>query len=208
MKQSGAQESWTNFPIFESGINGMTVYTELNDNELASLLKAGGEAVYKEIYNRYWDKLYYIAHRMLKQQEAAEEVVQDVFVLLWKKRAELAIQSLAVYLAAMTRYEVYRYLAKDKRDKNNAVDYQSQLGDQVSFDADLEHKLLLEIIAELSNQLPKKCRLVFQYVKLQDRPLAEVAQEMNISQKTAEAHLTKALKTIRGNMGNAMHLLF
>jgi RNA polymerase sigma-70 factor (ECF subfamily) len=186
----------------------MTIYTELSDNELTSLLKKEGEAVYKEIYNRYWDKLYYIAHRMLKQQEAAEEVVQDVFVLLWKKKTELDIQSLAVYLAAMTRYEVYRYLAKDKRDKNNAVDYQHQFRDQVSFDVDLENKLLLEIIAELSNQLPEKCRLVFQYVKLQDRPLAEVAKELDISQKTAEAHLTKALKTIRGNMGNTMHLLF
>lgn len=186
----------------------MTVYTELSDSELAVLLKEGAEAVYKEIYNRYWDKLYYIAHRMLKQQEAAEEVVQDVFVLLWKKRLTLDIHSLAVYLGAMVRYEVYRYLARDKREKTNAEDYQLGLIDEVSFDADLENKLLLEIITELSNQLPEKCRLVFQYVKLQDRPLKEVAEELNISQKTAESHLTKALKTIRGNIGNAMHLLF
>ncbi|MNL41935.1 RNA polymerase sigma factor [compost metagenome] len=108
----------------------------------------------------------------------------------------------------MVRYEVYRYLARDKREKTNAEDYQLGLIDEVSFDADLENKLLLEIITELSNQLPEKCRLVFQYVKLQDRPLKEVAEELNISQKTAEAHLTKALKTIRGNIGNAMHLLF
>jgi len=186
----------------------MTVYTALSDSELAAMLKDGEEGVYKEIYNRYWDKLYYIAHRILKSQEATEEVVQDVFVLLWKKRLTLEIQSLPVYLAAMVRYEVYRYIARDKKDKVKERAYQTTLVDYMSIDGDLENKLLLEIIESLSNQLPEKCRLVFQYVKLQDRALADVAEELNISQKTAEAHLTKALKTIRGNMGNTMHLLF
>lgn len=186
----------------------MTAYTALSDNELAVLLKDGEEGVYKEIYNRYWDKLYYIAHRILKTQEATEEVVQDVFVLLWKKRDTLDIRSLPVYLAAMVRYEVYRYLARDKKNKVNEMAYQTTLADYTSIDAELENKLLLEIIETLSNQLPEKCRLVFQYVKLQDRALSDVADELNISQKTAEAHLTKALKTIRNNMGDAMHLLF
>ena len=186
----------------------MRTYTQLTDKELAALLKREGETVYDEIYNRYWDKLYYIAHRMLKHQEAAEEVVQDVFVLLWKKRVHLEIQSLPIYLAAMTRYEVYRYLAKDERDKDGARSYHKDYGTEISYEADIENKLLLEIISELSTKLPEKCRLVFQYVKLQDRALPEVAKELGMSQKTAEAHLTKALKTIRGNIGNAMHLLF
>lgn len=186
----------------------MINFSALSDSELAALLKGGEEGVYKEIYNRYWDKLYYIAHRILKSQEATEEVVQDVFVLLWKKRMTLDIQSLPVYLAAMVRYEVYRYLARDRKEKVNEMAYQTTLADFTSFEADLENKLLLEIVENLSNELPEKCRLVFQYVKLQDRALADVAEELNISQKTAEAHLTKALKTIRGNIGNAMHLLF
>lgn len=186
----------------------MVTYTSLSDSALTAMLKDGEDGVYKEIYNRYWDKLYYIAHRILKSQEATEEVVQDVFVLLWKKRMKLDIQSLPVYLAAMVRYEVYRYLARDKRDKINEMAYQTTLADSTSFEADLENKLLLEIVENISNELPEKCRLVFQYVKLQDRPLADVADELNISQKTAEAHLTKALKTIRGNIGNTMHLLF
>jgi RNA polymerase sigma-70 factor (ECF subfamily) len=187
----------------------MAAYSVLTDQELTALLSLEGDsAAYNEIYNRYWDKLYYIAHRMLKSQEAAEEVVQDMFVLLWKKRLTLEIKSLRVYLAAMVRYEVYRSLAKEKKNKDNESAYSIEQTEYTSFDADLENKLLLEIITELSNKLPEKCRLVFQYVKLQDRPLTEVAGELNISQKTAEAHLTKALKTIRGNIGNAMHLLF
>ncbi|MFA4871076.1 MAG: sigma-70 family RNA polymerase sigma factor [Pedobacter sp.] len=186
----------------------MGLFTERNDSELIAMFKSGVDGVYEEIYDRYWDKLYYIAHRILKSQEATEEVVQDVFVLLWKKRNTLDIRSLPVYLAAMVRYEVYRYLARDKKNKVNEMAYQTTLIDYTSIEADLENKLLLEIVETLSNQLPEKCRLVFQYVKLQDRSLSDVADELNISQKTAEAHLTKALKTIRGNIGNSMHLLF
>lgn len=186
----------------------MSAYYSFTDQELVALLKQDSRAAFSEIYERYWDKLYYIGHRMLKSQDAAEEVVQDTFVLLWKKRLSLEISSLPVYLAAMMRYEVYRALAKDKKQRENETAYQLQQSEFSSFDKDIEHKLLLEIIAELSNQLPEKCRLVFQYVKLQDKPIHEVARELNISQKTAEAHLTKALKKIRGDIGNAMHLLF
>lgn len=186
----------------------LTPYTNYSDTELTSLLKGDDHLAYREIYDRYWDKLYYIAHRLLKSQEGTEEVVQDTFVLLWTKRLTLDIQSLGVYLAAIVRYEVYRYLAKDKKDKTREALYQSERTEFTSFDADIENKLLLEFISELSNKLPEKCRLVFQYVKLQDKSLSDVAEELNISQKTAEAHLTKALKTIRGNVGNTMHLLF
>ena len=175
----------------------------LNDNELTDLLKDGNEAAFTEIYNRYWDKLYYIAHRLLKDTDNAEEIVQEVFLMLWKKRDALAIQSLAQYLAAMTRYAVYRLLAKEKqhKEKENAV---SMLKAGDISEMHIDNKILLEFILDLSNKLPEKCRLVFQYNKLQDISLADVAEQLNISQKTAEGHLTKALRTIRTNLGSSV----
>ena len=64
----------------------------------------------------------------------------------------------------------------------------------------IEDRLALGKILDLSNQLPEKCRLVFQYNKLDDQPLEAVARRLNISPMTAEAHLTKALKIIRLSM--------
>ena len=175
----------------------------LNDNELTDLLKDGDEAAFTEIYNRYWDKLYYVAHRLLKDTDNAEEIVQEVFLMLWKKRDALAIQSLAQYLAAMTRYAVYRLLAKEKqhKEKENAVSMLK--ADDIS-EMHIDNKILLEFILDLSNKLPEKCRLVFQYNKLQDISLADVAEQLNISQKTAEGHLTKALRTIRTSLGSSV----
>jgi RNA polymerase sigma-70 factor (ECF subfamily) len=137
---------------------------------------------------------------------AAEEIVQDVFLALWKKRADLTIQSLPVYLAAMTRYTVYRTLARQNKYSQVSI---SEAEATPASDTDImDNKLLLEIIEKLSARLPEKCRMVFVRNKLLDQPLDQVAEDMNISIKTAEAHLTKSLKIIRKNLGDSLSVLF
>ena len=172
------------------------------DDELKELLKNGDEAAYTKIYNRYWDKLYYIAYKLLRDTDAAEEIVQEVFLNLWKNKEQLEIQSLDSYLAAMARYSVYHYLSKEKKSRIKE-DKLARLNAGAVAESNVDHKILLQIITELSNKLPEKCRLVFQSNKLRDQPLAEVAKTLNISQKTAEGHLTKALRIIRANLGSA-----
>lgn len=184
----------------------MNAIHSTTDDELIQLLRNGHELAFTEIYNRYWDKLYFIAHKLLKDPDAAEEIVQEVFLTLWQKRLNLAIAAVPVYLAAMTRYAVYRYLSKEKRFKKQEQ-VAALLTANATAEIDVDHKILLEIITELSNKLPEKCRLVFQYNKLQDESLADVAARLNISQKTAEAHLTKALRIIRSNAGDLLALL-
>jgi RNA polymerase sigma-70 factor (family 1) len=174
----------------------------VTDDELTQLLRKGNESAFTYIYNLYWDKLYYVAHRLLKDNNAAEEIVQEVFLTLWRKKETLTIECLNSYLGAMTRYAVYKYLAKQKVFKVKE-DRVARINASAISEIDVDNKILLEIITELSNKLPEKCRLVFQYNKLQDRSLAEVAEQLGMSQKTAEAHLTKALRTIRSSMSNA-----
>ncbi|HEY0177374.1 MAG TPA: sigma-70 family RNA polymerase sigma factor, partial [Pedobacter sp.] len=173
----------------------MNALNLIKDEEIILLLKSGNEMAFTEIYNRYWDKLYYIAHKLLKDTDAAEEMVQEVFLVLWQKRESLTIQSVTAYLSAMTRYAVFRYISSQKkyRQKENTLALSNA---SAVAEVNVDNKILLEIIAELSNKLPEKCRLVFQYNKLQDQSLVDVAAQLNITQKTAEAHLTKALRVI------------
>lgn len=184
----------------------MNANQQTPDEDLILLLKNGKELAFNELYNRYWDKLYYVAHRLLKDTDAAEEIVQEVFLVLWKKREQLNITCIQAYLAAMTRYAVYRYLSKMQlsRKKEQVVALKMASATE---EIDLDNKILLEIITGLSNRLPEKCRLVFQYNKLMDQSLADVAIKLNISEKTAEAHLTKALRIIRANVGDVTVLL-
>lgn len=179
-------------------------YTE---EVLLQLLHSGDEKAFTEIYNQYWNKLYFIAHKHLKSAQAAEEIVQEVFLQLWHKRASLEIKSLPQYLAAMTRYAVYSYVAKENRLPQTGIADQEMIPIPAQEDA-VNNKLLLEIIEKLSSRLPEKCRLVFVHNKLLDKSLPQVARQLHISDKTAEAHLTKALKIIRGNFKKAFSLFF
>ncbi|WAC10249.1 RNA polymerase sigma factor [Dyadobacter pollutisoli] len=185
----------------------MIDFRNYSDDELAALMKDGEEGAFDEIYNRHWDKLFYTAHKMVKSAEIAEEITQDTFMLFWIKRQTLEIQSLKPYLAAMLRYEVYRYLAKSKQAHEIEMSIKEQAITSVSIDQEIENKLLIEIITNLTNRLPEKCRLVFQYNKLQDRSLPDICEELKISPKTAEAHLTKALKMVRANLSGVAHFL-
>ncbi|MCF0055063.1 RNA polymerase sigma factor [Dyadobacter sp. CY356] len=185
----------------------MVDYDQLSDDALTDLLKTGEQAAFEAIYNRYWDKLFYTAHRIVKSSQIAEEITQDVFLLLWTKKETLNIASLGQYLAAMLRYEVYRSLSKMKKQQVYESEVRYTTTPFISIEKDIENKLLLEIITTLTNQLSEKCRLVFQYNKLEDRSLADICQELQISPKTAEAHLTKALKVVRASLSDPINFI-
>lgn len=172
---------------------------ENNEHELLNLLKDGDQGAFTHIYNLYWEKLYIVAYRRLCDTSASEEIVQEVFLQLWRKRENLRIDFLSSYLSAMTRYAVYRYLASEFQRKKRELAWNSNKAG-ATVPADIDNKLLMEMVVRLSNQLPEKCRLVFHQSKLKDRSVKEVAADLSLSEKTVEAHLTKALKYVRLRM--------
>lgn len=195
--------------MFLTAKEQVNVYTSYNEEDLLQLLHLGDEKAFTLIYNQYWDKLYFLAHKHLKSSAAAEEIVQDVFLTIWRKRSSIQIQSLTQYLAAMTRYAIYRHLAKEKKlPLVNDAAATGQYFNAANEEDAIDNKLLLEIIEKLSNKLPEKCRLVFIRNKLLDQPLPQVARQLSISDKTAEAHLTKALRTIRNNIKKSLIFFF
>ncbi len=175
-----------------------------DDNDLFALVKKDNELAYTELYNRYWQKLYFVAHKHLKSDPEAREIVQEVFFTIWAKRQSLVIESFPAYIAAMARYAVYVTLARNKRQAEKITEeaiHKQTLPTALS--ELLENKWMLEKISALSSALPEKCRLVFIKNKLFDQSLTQVAADLDISTKTAESHLTKALKIIRDKLGDA-----
>lgn len=182
----------------------MIACNSFGDQELLQLMQQDNEAAFEELYRRYWDKLFYLAHKRLKSSTAAEEIVQDVFLALWQKRKTLVIESVPHYLSAMARYAVYHSLVKEKKIAAHKNILSRQPEKVQSGESLVDNKLVLEMVKELAGKLPEKCRLVFIYNKIEDQSLSEVAQRLNVSVKTVEAHLTKALRSIRINMGEQL----
>ncbi|PWG80555.1 RNA polymerase sigma-70 factor [Pararcticibacter amylolyticus] len=174
----------------------MSRIKKLSDAELTELLKAGEEAAFTEIFNRYWKRLIAVAFNYTRDQNDAKEIVQSIFISLWDRREVLIIQTLDNYLAKAVKFAVLKSLQREKRRTEIKCSIQEQETIPVSDDV-IEAKFLQEYINGIVDELPEKCRLVFKYSRNSGLSIPQISEEMNIAEKTVEAHLTKALKTIR-----------
>ncbi|WP_316814494.1 RNA polymerase sigma-70 factor [Pedobacter nyackensis] len=181
----------------------MKDYNSYNESQLLSLLREGDHLAFTEIYNRYWKKLFTIAGHKLKSFEDAEEVVQNIFVTLWNRRADLYLTStLGAYLAVSVKYRVIKMLDK----QHNQQRYLDSLGSQALVDdstADwLNFMELKQRLEKLVADLPDKCQLVYKMSRESGMSQKQIAAELNISEKTVEAHLGKATKTLKVGLNN------
>lgn len=187
----------------------MTSYRSLTDFELAGLLKTGEEKAFREIYERHWKKSYLAARRRLNDDDIAEEVVQDIFCKLWRRRETFVLsKGFDNYFAIAIKFEVINQMAKKARhttfEKTSAATYSEADNSTIE---DLDLKELKTQLQEAIDALPDKCRMVFKLKYEQDYTQQQIAAEMEISEKTVEAHLSKARKTLKSTFQGMLSLL-
>jgi RNA polymerase sigma-70 factor (family 1) len=187
----------------------MSSYSSLSDIQLAELLQTEGESIFKLLYERYWDKIYVIARHRLNDRLEAEEVVQDIFTRLWRRRSSLTLhKGFDNYFAVAAKFEVLNRLARNAR----ATAFEREIAHglsavdettlhQLDYN-ELQEKFQLEV-----NALPEKCRIVFRLQHDQGYSQQQIADELNISPRTVQAHLAKARKILRGAFGNFLGLM-
>jgi len=181
---------------------------DLLDNELVELFGQGDITAFEEIYNRYWLDLYAAAYKRLKEREPAKEIVQDFFTSFWINRAQVKIHSsLQGYLFTSIRYLVLNY-KRAEAVRNTYNELLLLVNDRFdnSTEENFRYKELKERVDMEVNQLPTKCRFVFELSRNQYKTNKEIARILGISEKTVENHLTKALRYLRVNIN--LFLLF
>lgn len=171
---------------------------ELSDMELCALLVESDNHAFEEIFNRYWSVLYSAAYKRLKSHEKTEEIVQDLFTLLWSKREGIQIHtSLSGYLLTTVRYLVLNHFQREsvRESYKNSLDlahaYDNSTEDTI-FLNDLKRNLEKEV-----NNLPPQCRSIYELSRNQHIVNSEIATLLSISEKTVEGHLTKAIKRLK-----------
>lgn len=175
----------------------MTAYSGFTDEELTALLKEGNHAAFTEIYRRYWKKLFFIAGKKLNCLTDAEEVVQNIFLSLWNRRETIIITTtLVAYLTVSVKYCILKILDKQYHQEKYAQSIAKNVLDD-STQQWLEFLDLKEILDKYITELPEKCQLVFKMSRNQNMSQKQIAEELKISEKTVEAHLGKAIKTLR-----------
>ena len=187
----------------------MSAVLNPSDLELLSLLKEGDRNAFTTLYNRYWDKLYAVAFNRLADEFEAEEAVQNIFLDLWKRKETITLtHTLSTYLSAAIKYHVFTRLAQIRREKLRAE--QLKIGVVVGKETTAEwlsEKELKKQLEQGINALPEKCKIVFLLSREQNMTNKQIAEELNVSEKTVEGHITKALNNLRGSLSVTLPVL-
>lgn len=177
----------------------MTSYSTYSDHELVQLLRKGDSTAFTELYERYWEQMVTLALVKLGNAAEARDVVQEIFFDCWQRRQNLNPDHFEKWLAGAVKYKVLTVLAAAHRRNQQYASIDHATADH-STEQYLSYAELKARIEASVSSLPDKCRLVYKLSREQHMSLPEIAQTLQISQKTAEAHLTKALKHLRTSL--------
>ena len=169
-----------------------------HQKDLLCCLAEGDQTALASIYHEYWQPLFISAYNILKDRKACEDIVQEIFLHLWLKRAHLQVrESLKVYLLAATRYQVFRHIRKAAvRGEFELLEERlTALPDDL-----LLLKDLVRMVDEVVAGLPQKCRIVYQLSREESLSHKEIADRLNISIKTVENQITIALRRLRHSL--------
>ncbi len=177
-----------------------------SDQDLLSDIANGDSRAFEILYRRYFSKLYGAAYKRLQDKELTEEIVQELFVSLWERRASLPIENIENYLFTSIKYLVIAQFRKDTLFEK----YSSTLNLDENDDNFTEQAVAFDELNEAYQQalqvIPERCREVF-LLKRSGLSQKEISERLDISEKTVENQMTKALKILRGALKDYTALL-
>ncbi len=175
---------------------------QLTDAVLIKMLADNSDEAVDAIFRRHYASLCLAANRVLRDKNKSEDLVQDVFFELWKKRGTLQIHSsLGAYLKRATLNKALNYIRDEKIKSSGEEPLQILKSYQADAQGQLEIQELQKRIDQAINQLPERCRLVFSLSRFEAMTYREIAEELDISIKTVENQITKALRLLREALG-------
>jgi RNA polymerase sigma-70 factor (ECF subfamily) len=177
----------------------MTLSQNHEDSELVGLLIQGDRKAFETIYLRYASDLYRFARKNIPLKEDCEEMVQDVFESLWIRRENLKVESLRHYLFTSIRYMIIRYFYAKGVRKRYAEDYKlfaasyHTIDDLMNSPNESPQEKLIKSLAGL----PQRCQTAIKLRLTENLSNDEIAHQMNITKKTVEFYISRALNHLR-----------
>ncbi|MFT4565489.1 MAG: RNA polymerase sigma-70 factor (family 1) [Saprospiraceae bacterium] len=169
---------------------------DIEQKAILQSLKDGNRAAFDKIFRSYYKYLFTIAFTYLKDEHRAKDIIQDVFLDLWNRREKIEIEYSIKYF--LRRAVINGSMAALR--KTNRISYDiTPITENVAVDDNdtLAYKEMSQIVKDAIISLPDKCQQVYCLSRDEGLSHKEIAQRLNISTKTIENHITKALKIIR-----------
>ncbi len=172
----------------------MDNHGDTTDRVLGIRIKASDHAAFKVLFYRYYDPLFRFVSRRLSNQAGASDIVQDVFVRVWQNRARLdPDQPLKAYLFRIAN----NMLIDQYRKRDVRLAYAAQQDTTPPMVAPVEHFDVEEEVMAAINRLPEAIRQTFILSRFEAMTYPEIAALLEVSVKTVESRMSKALKKLR-----------
>ncbi len=182
--------------------------SKITDEQILIWLKAGRESVIDYLFQQYYSMICIAVYRIFPDKNYAEDIAQEVFYEIWKRRSELQINSsLGAYMRKMAVNKTLNFIRDKKLNFEADQEYIVEHAQPQIVTHQLEAEELKLIIDKTIDKLPERCRIVFILNRYENMPYKEIAKHLNISVKTVENQISKALKILRQNLGPYLGIL-
>ncbi|MEC5142981.1 RNA polymerase sigma-70 factor [Chitinophaga sp. 212800010-3] len=179
-------------------------YSTLTDDQLLQLLRSNDEGAFTEIFNRYWEQMSLYVLRVIRSEEDARDIVQEVLLSIWKRRQELEVRgSLVAYLLKSVRNLSIRYIERNITRHQFLATLSEHFGhlETPTAASIAELKQLEERVDKAIAGLPSKMQRIYLLSRHENLSYREIAHQLGIAETTVKKQVSNALKIIRTEIG-------
>ncbi|MEO6681748.1 MAG: RNA polymerase sigma-70 factor [Ginsengibacter sp.] len=185
-----------------------------SEKKLLDLFSKGDQFAFEKIYNQYSSRLFGYLRKLVKSEEHASELLQEVFIKIWNNRKtidpDLSFRSYLFRIAENTVYDFFRKVSRERKLQEELIKINEEMYSHVeeAFFTKESQQFLQNVI----DTLPPKRRQVFRLIKMEEYSYEEVSELLNISTSTISDHIVKANKFVeekfKGYKNTSMSMIF
>ncbi len=171
----------------------------ISDTDITGRIRNGDVGQFESLFRSSYVSLVRYAKTMIKDHDASEEIVQELFFRLWLDREKLKIESsLNGYLFRSVHNRCLHYIEHNRVKERHAEQMSFRQSESQENPSDiLNYKELQEKIARILEKLPERCGKIFTMSRFEGLKYSEIAERLSVSVKTVEANMGRALKEFR-----------
>jgi RNA polymerase sigma-70 factor (ECF subfamily) len=187
----------------------MRIIHGISEKDLIVRLKSGDQTAFELLFHYYYPGLVIYSSQFTADQDESEEIVQEFFLRFWQKHQQLIVcDSLKSFLFTSVRNSSLNFLKHKKIEERYLKELAVLSARHLSYDPDLY--VLSELQEKIRSSiecLPEQCRKIFVMNRIQGMKNEEIALELNLSKRTVETQISKALKVLRVQLKDYVTLL-
>ena len=179
--------------------------TQINTDS-TKIITAIDVKAFEEIYQKYASRMLTYALQILKEKEVCEDIIQNIFIDFWSKRETNTVENLEGYLFRAVKFQIFKYF-RDTKFSNEDLTRLNLVEVSVSASKILEYQDLELAIKNSVDQLPSRCKEIFELSRFEHKTNQEIADLLGVSLQAVKNQISKALSAIRTDLKKEEHIL-